>query len=139
RPMKRAIVIASALAACGGTSPPAALDFGAMGPLSGDAGKGGFRVGAASAATQIEDMNTHTDWYVWSEPMAMGGLGKKTFVGDAARGYSLVNTDLQLASDMHLDSYRFSIEWARVEPTQGVIDESAIQHYRDELVALRAM
>ena len=46
--------------------------------------------------------------------------------------------DLQLVPDMHLDSYRFSIEWARVEPQQGVIDEAAIQHYRDELDALRA-
>jgi beta-glucosidase len=47
-------------------------------------------------------------------------------------------SDLDLVSAMHLDSYRFSIEWARIEPQKGVIDEAAIQHYRDELVALRA-
>ena len=46
-----------------------------MGPLSGDAGKGSWRWGAATAATQIEDMNTHTDWYQWTQPVAQGGLG----------------------------------------------------------------
>ncbi len=127
------------IAACGGTSAPPPIEFGAMGPLSGDAGKGSFRFGAASAATQIEDMNANTDWWVWTAPMAMGGMGKDTFVGDAVKGYTQALADVQLVSQMHLDSYRFSIEWARIEPQMGVIDEAAIQHYRDELTALKQM
>ena len=39
-------------------------------------------------------MNTATDWYVWSQPVAEGGLGKGTFVGDATRGYSRLMEDL---------------------------------------------
>ncbi|MGE5182821.1 MAG: family 1 glycosylhydrolase [Acidobacteriota bacterium] len=135
--MKRALLLV--VAACSSPSAPAAIEFGAMGPLSGSAGRGGFRFGAASAATQIEDMNPNTDWWVWTAPMAMGGMAKSPFVGDAVKGYSLAMQDVQLAADMHLDSYRFSIEWARIEPTRGVIDEAAIQHYRDELVALRSL
>ena len=135
--MKRALLVF--IAACGsGSSPPGPIEFGAIGPLSGEAGRGGFRFGAASAATQIEDMNTGTDWWAWTAPVAMGGMGKDTFVGDAVKGYSLAMQDVQLVSDMHLDSYRFSIEWSRIEPTRGVIDEAAIQHYRDELTALKA-
>jgi beta-glucosidase len=132
-------VFAIALAACGTKSPPPAIELGTMGPLVGDAGKHSFRFGAASAATQIEDMNTHTDWWTWTAPTAMGGMGKDHFIGDAVQGYTRDMDDIQLVSAMHLDSYRFSIEWARIEPVKGMIDEAAIQHYRDEIVALRAM
>jgi beta-glucosidase/6-phospho-beta-glucosidase/beta-galactosidase len=135
--MRRALLIA--LAACGSKTLPPAIDFGAMGPLVGDAGKHSFRFGAASAATQIEDMNTNTDWFVWTAPPGQGGMGKDHFIADAVQGYSRDMADIQLVAQMHLDSYRFSIEWARVEPVKGQIDDAAIQHYRDELVALRAM
>ena len=43
----------------------------------------------ASAATQIEDMNTRTDWYAFTAPMSQGGMGRGTFVDDAVRGYTL--------------------------------------------------
>jgi beta-glucosidase len=134
----RWIVVGLVVAACGESAPVEPVAFGAMGPLSGDAGRGSFRFGAASAATQIEDGNTRTDWYAWTSPMAMGGLGKGTFVGDAVQGYTRALEDVDLVAGLGLDSYRFSIEWARIEPMRDVIDEAAIAHYREELVALRA-
>ncbi|MBX3160338.1 MAG: glycoside hydrolase family 1 protein [Deltaproteobacteria bacterium] len=142
--MKLAVALAGVVVvgACGGDDgpdPAAPISYGAMGPLSGDAGRGGFRFGAASAATQIEDMNESTDWYLWTAPTAQGGLGKGTFVGDATRGYSKVMEDLALVRDLGLDSYRFSIEWARIEPVRDQIDEAAIAHYRAQLEALRAL
>jgi len=126
-----------ALAACGGGSSP--IDFGSFGPLAGDAGRGSFRFGVATAATQIEDMNTATDWYLWTLPTAQGGLGKGTFVGDATQGFTRVADDVALVGELGLDSYRFSIEWARVEPVKDQIDEAALAHYRSELEALRAL
>ena len=115
------------------------ITFGAVGPLAGEAGRGSFRFGAASAATQIEDMNERTDWYAWTAPEAMGGMGKGTFVGDAVKGYSLAQDDLQLVEAMNLDSYRFSIEWARIEPMKDVIDEAAIAHYRGVLMTMKSL
>lgn len=115
------------------------LVFGQPGPLSGDAGRGGFRFGIATAATQIEDMNPSTDWYAWTRPVADGGLGHGTFVGEATRGYSKAMDDVGLVAALGVDSYRFSIEWARIEPARDQIDEAAIAHYRAELTALRAM
>jgi beta-glucosidase len=109
-----------------------------MGSLSAPSGKGHFRFGAATAATQIEDHDTHTDWYVFTEPTSMGGLGKDTFVGNAVDGYTLALSDISLLKAMHVDSYRFSMEWARIEPQKGVIDEAALQHYSDVLDALVA-
>jgi len=42
-----------------------------------------------------------------------------------------------LLEKLHVDSYRFSMEWARIEPERNTIDEAALQHYSDELDALR--
>jgi beta-glucosidase len=123
----------------GGDGGPASQDivFGAFGSSSAASGKGGFRFGASSAATQIEDQDTTTDWYLWTQP-APAGLGNGPFVGEASMGYTKDIEDIALLTDMHLDSYRFSIEWARVEPQKGVIDEAAMQHYSDLLDALKA-
>ena len=116
---------------------PSAIDWAAVGSTSAPSGKGSFRFGAASAATQIEDQNPATDWFVWTAP-APGGLGKGTFVGDASKGYSLSLADVDLLAEMHLDSYRFSIEWARVEPVKDQIDEAALAHYSALIDALVA-
>jgi len=116
---------------------PSAIDWPAVGSTSAPSGKGSFRFGAASAATQIEDQNKATDWFVWTSP-APEGLGKGTFVGDASKGYSLSLADIDLLAEMHLDSYRFSIEWARVEPVRDQIDEAALAHYSELIDALVA-
>src|SRR5882672_11238863 len=98
------IVIALAGACSSSSAPPppppsgpAAIVFGPMGSLSAPSGKGQFRFGVATAATQIEDQNTHTDWYVFTEPVAMGGVGMgAAFVGRAVDGYSLALSDIDL-------------------------------------------
>jgi beta-glucosidase len=134
-----ALGLAAACGDDGATPPPAPISYGAIGPLVGDAGKTGFRFGAASAATQIEDGNTHTDWYLWTRPVADGGMGKgREFIGDAVGGYTRALTDVPLITGLHLDSYRFSVEWARVEPTRDAWDEPAFAHYGQVLDALVA-
>lgn len=114
-----------------------ARQFPPIGPIVGPGGRGSFRFGAASAATQIEDMNPTVDWYVWTAPPP-DGLGRGTFVGDAARGYSLALADVDLLAAMHLDSYRFSVEWARIEPQRDQIDQDALAHYDQFIDALLA-
>ena len=36
-------------------------------------------------------------------------------------------------ASLGLKAYRFSIEWARIEPERGFFSQSAIEHYRDVL------
>lgn len=117
--------------------PPTPVRFGAMGPIRGAAGRGSFRFGAATAATQIEETNRRTDWWAWTAPTAMGGLGRGEYVGEAVRGHARAIADVALLSEMHLDAYRFSIEWARIEPERDRIDMDEVRHYRELLVALR--
>ena len=109
-----------------------------MAGLTSPAGKGAFRFGVSTAATQIEDNNHATDWYLFTRSVADGGLGKATFVGDAVDGYTKSLADIELLSALHVDAYRFSIEWARVIPTRNTIDEVALAHYRELIDALVA-
>jgi beta-glucosidase/6-phospho-beta-glucosidase/beta-galactosidase len=126
-------------AACSddGTVPLTTLAFPPIGSLSTPSGATSFRFGVATAATQIEDNDTSTDWYLWTSH-SQGGLGMDTFVGDAVMGYTDALPDITLLQHLGVDSYRFSMEWARIEPQKGHIDESALQHYSDILDALHA-
>lgn len=128
--------------ACGGKD-SARIDsdenivFGDLGPLSTKKGRGSFRFGAATAATQIEDQNERTDWHFWTLPVEEGGMGQgKAHVGDAVRGASLAARDIELMKEMGLDAYRFSIEWSKIEPERDVIDEDELKRYSDFIDAL---
>lgn len=118
--------------------PPDPIELPAMGPISGEDGRGSFRFGVATAATQIEDLNESTDWWALTAPESMGGLETGTFVGDAVRDYTHAIDDVALLEEIHVDSYRFSVEWARVEPTRDTVDEAALTHYSELLDALVA-
>ncbi|MEU9443029.1 family 1 glycosylhydrolase [Streptomyces sp. NPDC048304] len=151
--MKRLLKIAGAVLALGLLIPTAGAavgeetsstqaslrteSFPRIGSLSDPSGKGSFRFGVASSATQIEDQNTHTDWYKWTQP-APDGMGKSPFVGEGVQGYSKAMQDIGLLQNLHVDSYRFNIEWARVEPSRGHFDEKALDHYSKEIDALLA-
>lgn len=126
-----AIVVASAFNACTTDDGPD-IRYKEPGSLVQKSGEKSFTFGASSAATQIEDQNPNTDWYKWTQPKADGGMGQgEEFVGEAVGSWSDPERDLALIQELGLDSYRFSIEWARVEPERGVYDEAAIQKYSD--------
>ena len=139
RSVRFLITLLALAAAAGCSSPPATILYPAMGSISQPSGKGSFRFGVATAATQIEDHDDATDWYMFTKPTADGGVGAgSAFVGDAVDGYTLALDDIALLQALHVDSYRFSIEWARVEPSRGNFDEAALQHYDDVINALVA-
>ena len=118
--------------------PVVEVNWPAMGSPSASDGADSFRFGAASAATQLEDQNADVDWYAWTQPEPEG-LGRGTDpIGDAVRGYSLAVEDVALLTEMNLDSYRFSVEWARFEPRRDEVSTEAVEHYGRLLDALIA-
>ena len=50
--------------------------------------------------------------------------------GLACDHYHRFEEDIKLLSAAGLNAYRFSIEWARVEPSEGQFDQNEIDHYR---------
>ena len=50
--------------------------------------------------------------------------------GHACNSYQLWREDVGLVAGLGLDTYRFSVEWARVEPAEGQFSAEALAHYR---------
>ncbi|MDQ8735620.1 family 1 glycosylhydrolase [Paenibacillus sp. LHD-38] len=92
----------------------------------------GFLWGASTAAHQVEGNNIHSDFWVMEN---LEGSMFKERSGDAVDHFRLYREDIALMAELGLNAYRFSIEWARIEPEEGVYDESAIEHYRNVLKA----
>lgn len=96
--------------------------------------KQGFLVGAATAATQIEGGELGHNWNDWYRQ------GRIKDGSDPARAndhYHRWREDADLMAALGLQVYRFGIEWARICPAPGQVDEAAIAHYREEMDYLR--
>lgn len=87
----------------------------------------GFIWGASTAGHQIEGNNTASDtWFLENiEPTVF-----KEPSGDAANSFVLWEKDLDLCVAMGLSAYRFSVEWARIEPEQGKFSAAMLDHYK---------
>ena len=86
----------------------------------------GFLWGVASAGHQNEGGNVHSDtWF--AEHVAPTVFREPS--GKACDGWHRWREDVGLAAGMNLNSYRFSVEWARVEPAEGEFSGEALAHY----------
>ncbi|CAN5129987.1 glycoside hydrolase family 1 protein [soil metagenome] len=92
--------------------------------------------GAATASYQIEGDCNNNQYEPNENRVINGELVEKA--GIACDGWNRYKEDIQLLKDMGVNSYRFSVEWSKIEPEAGVYDEAALNHYEDvckELVA----
>lgn len=96
----------------------------------------GLTLGVASAATQIEGGDADTNWHRWAD--VPGRIADGTTPRRAADHWNRVEQDTALLGELGIGHYRMGLEWARIEPSPGHFDRTAINHYRDELTALRA-
>ncbi|WP_254359566.1 glycoside hydrolase family 1 protein [Microbacterium hominis] len=87
----------------------------------------GFLWGAATSAHQTEGENTNSNWW-HLETAPNSPFAERS--GAAVDSYRRYPEDMRLLADAGLDTYRFSIEWARIEPTQGEFDTRELEHYR---------
>lgn len=88
-----------------------------------------FLWGASSGAHQVEGGNTSSDWW-WREHGRLPGAAVEQPSGDAADSYHRYAEDMQLLADAGLTAYRFSIEWARIQPERTFTSRAAVDHYR---------
>jgi beta-glucosidase len=87
----------------------------------------GFMWGAATAGHQIEGNNVHSDtWFLENTKPTVFAEPSR----DAADSFHRWHEDMDLAKGMGLNSYRFSIEWARIEPEQGLFSNAMLDHYK---------
>ena len=94
-----------------------------------------FLIGAATAAHQVEGNNTHCDYWL-QEQMPHSSFTEPS--GIACDHYNRYEEDIRLLAEAGLNAYRFSVEWARIEPEEGRFDESEIEHYRSVIRCCKA-
>lgn len=97
--------------------------------------KPGMLLGAATAATQIEGGDQNNNWYDWYR---RGYIKDNSDPSVATMHYDRWQEDLDLMADMGIQCYRFGLEWSRIEPQEGVFSQEALDHYREEIAAMKA-
>ncbi|MEK7149871.1 MAG: glycoside hydrolase family 1 protein [Patescibacteria group bacterium] len=116
----------------------------------------GFYWGAATSSHQIEGDNRN-DWVDWEKKNAVRlaeeaknkwqkwqqekfpeMFKQENYVsGIACDHYNRFEEDFNIAKSLGHNTHRFSIEWSRIEPKEGVFDEKEIEHYRNVIKALK--
>lgn len=117
-----------------------------------------FYWGSATSSHQVEG-NNHNDWSDWENKNTVrlaresashfahlpswefsrrfAEEPKNYISGTACDHYHRYEEDFDLASSLGHNAHRFSIEWSRIEPEEGVFDKEALHHYHDVILALR--
>lgn len=95
----------------------------------------GFLWGTSSAAHQVEGDNRNCDWWEWEQQPGRIANGDTSAV--ACDHYHRYREDFAMLRDLSQNAHRLSVEWSRIEPSEGVFDSRQIRHYRDVLGELR--
>jgi beta-glucosidase len=95
----------------------------------------GFMWGTATAAHQVEGGNWNNDWWAWEHNPQSPCVEPS---GDACDHYHRYRDDIRLLAQLGFNTYRFSLEWSRIEPEQGEWSQAAVDHYRRVCESCRA-
>lgn len=87
----------------------------------------GFLWGVSIGAHQSEGNNLASDWW-YRENQPDTTVPERS--GDAIDSYHRWPEDLDLAAGAGFTDYRFGVEWARIEPSDGHTSSAAVDHYR---------
>lgn len=125
-----------------------------------------FLWGASTSAHQVEG-NNHNQWSDWEFKNAQSlASNSKYFIeqlnkygypinwaaikssaqdpnnyisGNADEHYEHYAADFQLLKKLKLNSYRFSVEWSRIQPSKNQWDQTAIKHYHQYIQELKQL
>ncbi len=117
-----------------------------------------FLWGASISAHQVEGGN-HNQWTVWELEHAKSLAHAADYhfsdlegwadfkeeakrpdnyvSGRAIEHYERFEEDFELARKMNLNALKFSVEWSRIEPTEGAWNVEAIEHYKRYVLGLK--
>ncbi|MGF0116981.1 family 1 glycosylhydrolase [Promicromonospora sp. Marseille-Q5078] len=84
-----------------------------------------FLWGASTAPHQIEGGNVGSDF--WANEGRVPGMERS---GDACDSYHRYREDMELLAGAGCTAYRFGVEWARIEPAEGLFSNAELAHYR---------
>lgn len=133
RALAAALAVVLAMAAAPHHLPSAAA---AAQPAPGGAPGGGFHWGVATSGFQVEGSNPDSNWKRYVD--ATSPTGGTDPVGDAVDFWNRYPEDIANAAAMGVNTFRLSVEWARIEPAPGEYDDEALAHYDRIIDTIRA-
>ncbi|MCA9964876.1 MAG: glycoside hydrolase family 1 protein [Anaerolineales bacterium] len=86
-----------------------------------------FLWGTATAGHQVDGNNVNSECWVL-EHLPHTPFAEPS--GDACDHYHRYPQDIALLAELGFNAYRFSLEWARIEPEEGEFSYAALEHYR---------
>lgn len=123
-----------ALALVGAVAPSGqAADFWGPSLPPSPVGRPNFLWGTTIAGVQNEGAPPTSDW---AGAEAAGRLPERSGLGPDFRGH--MSGDLDRAASVGLNAFRFSMEWARLEPREGWHDPAEVAHLHRLLAGLKA-
>ncbi|MFA7662377.1 MAG: glycoside hydrolase family 1 protein [Patescibacteria group bacterium] len=103
-----------------------------------------FFWGCSTSAHQVEG-GLNNDWSEWeNSPKRLAELKNKQldpidFIsGQAANSFLENNADIACLKELNNNTYRFSIDWSRIEPEEGQFNLEALEYYKDFIFKLKA-
>lgn len=96
----------------------------------------GFQLGVSSAAAQIEGGEVSSNWNDWYHRGLIHDGSDPAVANDH---WNRWREDTELMAAMGIRICRFGVEWARLMPERGQVDETAVAHYREELTLMHAL
>lgn len=88
---------------------------------------------AAQAPYQYGDLD------VWDEIKELAQNPDNYVSGKSTDHYHRYPEDMKTLKQLHMNSFRFSIEWSRIEPTEGQWDDAALDYYRQYFEHLKRL
>jgi beta-glucosidase len=93
-----------------------------------------FAWGVATSSHQVEGGNLNNQWAAWEK---QGRIKSGDAVGLACDWWRHAELDFDLAKQLGVNALRLSVEWSRIEPTEGQWNADALSRYRQMLLALQ--
>ncbi len=98
---------------------------------------------AERLAKEARDENWHDSWRGYGKKERNAAFAKEAsnpdnyLSGTACDHWNRYEEDFDILEELHLNTYRFSIEWSKIEPEEGIFDQEAIDHYKKVITSLR--
>ena len=93
-----------------------------------------FVWGVATAGHQVDGNSVNSDYWLLEH---LPETDFKEPSGDACDSWTRWRDDIALVKAMGLNTYRFSLEWARIEPEPGIYSTAVLDQYRRMCAACR--
>lgn len=84
-----------------------------------------FFWGSSTSSHQVEGDCYLNDWWDWEKQGKVKDLSNKT-----CQFWNNYKKDIDLAKKLGHNSFRFSLEWSKIEPKKGVFDHAIVEHYQ---------